>query len=322
MGKAFIRINAEDAYRITIRQHVSKWPDRANGRLKSVVAPVLAPGFALAPKSAVFTIGSCFARNIEIALRDRGLRVPTLDMQLPERELMRGTQLRTGILNKYTPFSMFNEIEQLVRDDDGGRFLVELGEDEYWDGQLHSYETVTRERGLQRRRRIRRLYAEAVAECSVVIVTLGLIEAWWDEAEQLYLNETVPRSAIDRHPGRFFFETLSIDKTIEAVERLVAALHALNPAQRMLITVSPVPLQRSFSGDDVLVANSYSKAALRVAAETVARGFDHIDYFPSYESVMLSDPAAAWEDDLVHVRPDMIEFNVARMLAAYMPDVV
>jgi len=320
MGSAFTRMSAEEAYRTTIRQKASKWPDRASGRLEPVAKPALAPGFTLTPGSSVFTIGSCFARNIEIALRDRGLRIPTLDMQLPERELMKGTGLRTGILNKYTPFSMLNEVEQLARDDDGGRFLIEAGEDAWWDGQLHSHETVTRERGLQRRRRIRRLYAEAAAECAVVIVTLGLIEAWWDEAEQVYVNETVPRHIVERHPGRFFFETLSVEKTIDAVQRLVSALHALNPAQKMLLTVSPIPFQRSFSGSDAIVANAYSKAALRVAAEVAVRGFDHVDYFPSYETVTLSDRALSWEDDLVHVRPDMIDLNVARMLAAYVPD--
>ena len=282
--------------------------------------PLLTPGFTLPRGCSVFTIGSCFARNIEIALRDRGLRIPTLDLQFPPNELMEGTGLRAGILNKYTPFSMLNEVEQLAREDDGGRFLIEVGEDAWWDGQLHSHEPVTRERGLQRRRRIRRLYADAVAESAVVIVTLGLIEAWWDEAEQLYLNDTVPRSVVERHPGRFFFEQLSMDKTVDAVMRLVAALHALNPAQKMLLTVSPVPFQRSFSGSDAMVANSYSKSALRVAAELATRSFDHVDYFPSYETVTLSDRALSWEDDLVHVRSEMIELNVERMIAAYMPD--
>lgn len=320
MGSAFARMSAEEAYRTTIRQKASKWPDRASGRLEPIAAPALAPSFTLPQGCSVFTIGSCFARNIEIALRDRGLRIPTLALQFPPEELMKGTALRTGILNKYTPFSMLNEIEQLGRDDDGGRYLIEVGEDRWWDGQLHSHEPVTRERGLQRRRRIRRLYAEAIAESAVVIVTLGLVEAWWDEAEQIYVNDTIPRHVIDRHPGRFFFETLAVEKTIDAVMRLVTALHALNPAQKMLLTVSPVPFQRSFSGADAMVANSYSKAALRVAAEVATRSFDHVDYLPSYETVTLSEGGSAWEDDLVHVRPDMIELNVARMLAAYMPE--
>jgi hypothetical protein len=322
MPNPFARIAAEEAYRTTLRHRASKWPDRSSDRLEPIARPAVAPSFAIAPGASVLTIGSCFARNIEIALRDRGLRIPTLEMQVPPEELMAGTGLRSGLLNKYTPFSMLNEVEALGNEEDGGRFLIEAGEDAWWDGQLHSHQTVTRERGLKRRRRIRRLYAESIAESAVVIVTLGLIEAWWDEAEQLYLNDTVPRLIMERHPGRFFFETLSPEATIGAVMRLVAGLHARNPAQKMLLTVSPVPLQRSFAGGDAISANSYSKAALRAAAEVASRSFDHVDYFPSYETVTLSEREQAWEDDLVHVQPAMIELNVARMIEAYMPQMV
>lgn len=320
MAEGFGRLAAEDAYRATVRQPAAKWPQRGSTRVQPLAAPAVTPHFQIDRGASVFTIGSCFARNIEIALRDRGLRVPTLDLQLPPEELMKGTGLRTGILNKYTPFSMLNEIEQLDReDDDGGRFLIALGEDAWWDGQLHSHETVTRARGLQRRRRIRRLYADAIAQSALVIVTLGLVEAWWDEAEQVYLNDTVPKHVIDRYPGRFFFELLSPAKVEDAVMRMVVALHARNPTQRMLMTVSPVPLHRSFTGEDVLSANSYSKSALRVAAEMAVRRFDHVDYFPSFESVTLSDRAVAWGEDLAHVTPALIELNVARMIELYIP---
>ena len=319
MESAFGRIAAEEAYRATLGQKASKWPDRASKRIEPVCLPAITPGFAIPPGSSVLTMGSCFARHIELALRDRGIRIPTLGFRVPGEELMAGTGLPTGILNKYTPFAMLNEVEAAARDeDDGRRFLIEAPDGRWWDGQLHSHEPVTLERGLRRRARLRALYRQAIADSAMVIVTLGLIEAWWDEAEQLYLNDTVPRHMIDRHPGRFFFETLSPDKTIAAVVRLVEALHALNPAQKMLLTVSPVPFQRSFSGGDAIVANAYSKAALRVAAETAARGHAHVDYYPSYESVTSSDRAEAWEDDLVHVRPALIQRNVERMLAAYL----
>lgn len=304
---------------MTVRQRSSKWPDRASGRIEPLCLPALSPGFTIQPGASVLTMGSCFARHIEFALKDHGITVPTIGFRVPAEELMAGTGLPTGILNKYTPFSMLNEVEMAASgDDDGRRFLIGTRDGRWWDGQLHSHETVTLERGLKRRRRLRELYVGAIADSAVVIITLGLIEAWWDEAEQIYLNDTVPRSIIDAHPGRFFFETLSVDKTVDAVMRLVAALHRLNPAQKMLLTVSPVPFQRSFSGQDAIVANGYSKAVLRVAAEVAARSHDHVDYYPSYESVTLSERALAWEDDLVHVRPPLIQRNVERMLAAYL----
>jgi hypothetical protein len=66
-----------------------------------------------------------------------------------------------------------------------------------------------------------------------------------------------------------------------------------------------------------MVANSYSKAVLRVAAEQAAAEFDFVDYFPSYESITLSERDHAWTEDNVHVTQRAVETNVGRMVAAY-----
>ena len=314
---AFERIAAEAAYAVTMKTRSSKWPDRASGRIEPLCLPAITPSFTIARGASVFTIGSCFARHIEFALAEYGLTVPTLGFRVPVEELWAGTGMRTGILNKYTPFSMLNEVEFVLGDSDGSEFLIKTGEDRYWDGQLHTTESVPLARALKRRQKVRALYADAIRDSAVVIVTLGLIEAWWDEERQLYLNDTAPKPLVDRYPGRFFFELLPIDKVIAAVRRLIERLHAMNPAQKVLLTVSPVPFVRSFAGKDALTANSYSKSALRVAAEIVTREHDWVDYYPSYESVTSSDRALAWEDDLVHVRLDMVKANVDRMVKSY-----
>lgn len=315
---SFERLPAEKAYAQTMANRSSKWPDRASNRVEPLCLPTITPSFSIARETTIFTIGSCFARHIEFALADAGLNVPTLGFRVPQEELWAGTGLRTGILNKYTPYSMLNEIEFILDQSDGSQFLIETGDDLWWDGQLHTTESVSLARGLKRRRNVRELYDKAIRQSAVVIVTLGLIEAWWDEEKQLYLNETVPLLLTRRHPGRFFFEVLSIEKTVDAVRRLIEQLRMINPAQNVLLTVSPVPFVRSFDGHDAIVANGYSKAALRVAAEIVTREYAWVDYYPSYESVTSSDRARAWDDDLVHVRPDMVKENVDRMLEAYL----
>lgn len=319
---SFERLPADAAYRRTMGNRSSKWPNRSSNRIEPLCAPTIEAGFSISRDASIFTIGSCFARHIEFALADRGLTVPTLNFRVPQEELWAGTGLRTGILNKYTPYSMLNEMEFLLDGSDGSQFLIETGEDRWWDGQLHTTESVSLARGLKRRQKIRELYASALRESSVVIITLGLIESWWDEEKQLYLNETVPLSLAERHPGRFFFEVLSIEKTVAAVRRLIEQLRIINPVHHVLLTVSPVPFVRSFDGKDAIVANGYSKSALRVAAEIVTREYAWVDYYPSYESVTSSDRSKAWEDDLVHVQPDLVEANVSRMLEAYLEPIL
>jgi hypothetical protein len=85
-----------------------------------------------------------------------------------------------------------------------------------------------------------------------------------------------------------------------------------------MITVSPVPLWSTFRAQDVLVANSYSKAVLRAAVESFCADRQHVSYFPSYEFAMLSNPRAVWRrDDYRHVDPVFVDFLVASVLEQF-----
>lgn len=76
---------------------------------------------------------------------------------------------------------------------------------------------------------------------------------------------------------------------------------------RIILTVSPVPLQTTFSGQDCILAITQSKAVLRCAAEALASSFGRaVDYFPSFEIVQ-SGGLAAFEDDFIHVRRDVVK---------------
>ncbi|MBC7738901.1 MAG: GSCFA domain-containing protein, partial [Candidatus Saccharibacteria bacterium] len=59
----------------------------------------------------------------------------------------------------------------------------------------------------------------------------------------------------------------------------------VNPALRVLLTVSPVPLTATATRDHVLVATTYSKSVLRAVAGDVAASHAQVDYFPSYEII-------------------------------------
>ena len=50
------------------------------------VWPELHPGFRIRPGETIFTIGSCFARNIERHLEAVGCRVPMMEFRLPPEE--------------------------------------------------------------------------------------------------------------------------------------------------------------------------------------------------------------------------------------------
>src|SRR5690242_16481135 len=91
------------------------WPTHNTGRLKPFYDPNLSPRFRLKRGSTIFTIGSCFARNIEEHLAPLGFDIPMADFGVPEGEWpARPFARRAGILNKYTPPSMLQEVLQTL----------------------------------------------------------------------------------------------------------------------------------------------------------------------------------------------------------------
>jgi hypothetical protein len=314
------RIPAEVAFANSASNEFSKWPGRGPGsRLGPIVKPKVTPTFKLEKGEAILTIGSCFARHIEMALQERGYKVPSLAFRVPKEELARGTYMMSGLLNKYTPFSMLNEIEFSFSDDSGEKFIIDYDDrDGFLDAQLHTNSLVSLDRAIERRGELKAFFRSAVEQSRIVIITLGLIEGWWDDHSKVYLNQTPSARMVKKYPNRFFFDRLTYDEALSATRRLVTALKDHGRSQqKILLTVSPVPIQRTFDTSDVIISNTYSKSVLRVVAETVSEESDWVDYYPSYESVMLSDRDTAWEDDLLHVRRDVVNYNVGEMLQVY-----
>jgi tetratricopeptide (TPR) repeat protein len=196
------------------------------------------------------------------------------------------------------------------------RHGVEMSRSRFVDLQLpNSFRPAPRELVEKRRELIGEIYRK-LASSQVVIVTLGLVEAWFDKRSGLYINRTPPKRASD--PARFELHVLDYADVVRALEEMVGLLDQVCPRDyRLVLTVSPVPLTATFTEDDVAVANSYSKSVLRAAVEPFVASRPHIEYFPSYESVLLTDRSVAFGDDQVHVRHNIVRFNVDRMIARY-----
>jgi GSCFA family len=105
---------ADEAFDNIIRnREPCLWPTSDSARLEPFYRPALSPRFRLKPRSSIFTIGSCFARNIEEHLAPLGFDVPMAAFGVPEQEWpARPFARRAGILNKYTPPSMLQEVVQ------------------------------------------------------------------------------------------------------------------------------------------------------------------------------------------------------------------
>jgi hypothetical protein len=107
----------------------------------------------------------------------------------------------------------------------------------------------------------------------------------------------------------------------EAYNAMAAMIKILmergKPDKKILLTVSPIPLFATFTGMDVIIANSYGKNMLRTVAQQLDSEFDCVDYFPSYEIVQYSRSPNTWHEDLIHVTEDIVRGVVTVMLENY-----
>jgi hypothetical protein len=119
----------------------------------------------------------------------------------------------------------------------------------------------------------------------ILVFTLGLTEAWVSKTDGACfpLCPGVAGGVFD--PALHEFRNLRMADVRAQIGAFVARLHAVNPGARLVLTVSPVPLAATASGNHVLPATLYSKSALRAAAQEAAEDLPGVHYFPSYEIV-------------------------------------
>jgi hypothetical protein len=298
------------------------WSD-AGRRLVPQVWPAFTPRFGIPAAGSVFTVGSCFARNIEEHVSRLGFRVPTLEFSVPEAERAGGRG--NAVLNKYTPAAIRQEFEWTRRVlEAGGTVAPEhvaplafpCAGGQQIDLQLGGFRPVSPQRLLARRQALYEVFRHLfTADC--VVLTLGLVEAWIDETTGLAIQQAPVQPAFRRSLQRFSFRRLDFASCRADVQAAIDTVRAVNPSATFLITTSPVPLDRTFTDDDVITATMYGKSVLRAVCGEIVAANERVDYFPSYESVMLTRDWSVFQSDRRHVSDVFVGKIVRRLLDTY-----
>ena len=302
-------IDGRDAWHNASANRHSRWnhvADRFDAEFMSIFAE---PKFEISQSDRVFCIGSCFARNVEEHMIYRDFDVLSKKIVSPKSEF--GNR-PTGIVNKYTTHSILNEIAWLGQAPNWQDILVQSAEG-WMDFQLHTDAPVSISRALERRKYINEEYFTRIADASLLIITLGLIETWYDSHSGAHLNVSPSFALIKGYPGRFQMKRTTVAENYDNLVEIRRHVKNVSPKCKMIITVSPVAMAATFSGEDVVQANTYSKSVLRVAAQQLVDAYDDIDYFPSYELAMMSPRAKAFHKDCLHVS----EFAIRRIIDAF-----
>jgi hypothetical protein len=264
--------------------------------------PSVHPSFKIPRDSNFFMMGSCFARGLENALSNQGLRVLSLSRKFDAFNSTEKTQ-PLGVTNRYNTASMLNEFRWAL--DPNSPFpqeaIIDLGDGTAIDPHMNPVLDLADRATTLRRREI---FSEVVAELvnvDMLVLTLGLTEVWTDRQLGLAMNVAPILPMIRTAPDRFVYRRQRYAESLHNLNEIHRLMRTYGkPGHKIVVTVSPVPLIATFTTEDVVVANTYSKSVLRAVATDFAEAHANVDYFPSYEIVMNSKFETSWTEDKRH----------------------
>jgi len=260
---------------------------------------LVTPRFAITAQTRIATAGSCFAQHIARWLRGAGCRVldgEPAPASMPAQVAARwGYGLYSGRYgNIYTARQLRELLEEialgaapdprLVWQRPDGRHVDALRPTIEPEGMESPAEVL-----LHREWHLERV-AQVLRRTDLLIFTLGLTEGWEDTATGRILPVCPGVGAGRFDPARHVFRNAGHAAVLADLHAVHALLQRFRPGMRLLLTVSPVPLTATASGEHVLTATAWSKAVLRAAAGEFVAGVAAADYFPSFE--LVTQPAA------------------------------
>lgn len=143
---------------------------------------------------------------------------------------------------------------------------------------------------------------DVFTQCDWLVFTLGLTEGWRSKQDGAVYPVAPGVSGGQFDPAKYEFVNFTAQEVQADLDLFIRQLQKVNPKAQILLTVSPVPLVATYEKRHVWVSTTFSKAALRVAADAIERQFDNVIYFPSFE--IITSPAAGgryYADDLRQV---------------------
>lgn len=316
-----------DAWKIAAKNRFSRYPkaEKDADRLLPYASPQPSPTFKIKDTDKIFTIGSCFAREVDKALIAAGINVISRNgMPSDAANIILGAD---AVFNKYTVQSMANEMEWALNPNasfPGDDAFLQVKDNCFVDLQLGDLKIDLDKEQIKTVRDGLEIAMKNAAEADIFIATLGLAEAWFDNELGIYLNITPDYKLCQKYVGRFEHHILDYNDIYAGVEKLCSTVRSFGkPGVKFLLTVSPVALHTTFRGEDILVANTYSKAVQRAALEEYILKHDDADYFPSFETVTLTPADVAWsKKDFRHVNPYVVRRIMSSVLSEYMENPV
>jgi hypothetical protein len=263
----------------------------------------------IAPHQKVATMGSCFAQHLGKHIQTIGLNYFVAESAPSGMEALEAKARNYGAFsarygNVYTvrqatqlfarAFGTFSPVDDVWEKGSGyvDAFRPQMESD------VFATVAEVRESAREHLQYVRDVFSQ----CDWLVFTLGLTEAWRSKQDGAVYPLAPGVSGGEFEAGKYEFANFTAQEVQADLKTLVRQLHEVNPKAHVLLTVSPVPLIATYEKRHVWVSTTFSKAALRVAADVVERRFRNVIYFPAFE--VITSPTAGgryYADDLRQV---------------------
>jgi len=236
-----------------------------------------------------FTMGSCFARNISRALNQNGYVSNHMEISEAINTTFANRAFVDFLAGDSRPGSVSERIRELLPPNWSAENTLQL-----------------------------------IRTSDVFVITLGVAPAFFDRTTAEFV---LPRHTLLNSRAlaeKFRFRTTSVQENVDNVLYFIKFIRSLSNTTRIVITVSPVPLQASFEFESCVVADCLSKSTMRLTAHEVVNnsGLDNIVYWPSFEifrwagssasSFYAADDGAAW-----HVSEEKVNQTISAFIDVF-----
>lgn len=269
------------------------WKVGAASKTADEITDLWAPKFPVRKGENIVTFGSCFAQSFSKALVARGMSWLDAEPAPPFLEAEEALEYNYGVFsvrtgNIYTAASLRQWLSWAAGDEQAPQVSWEK-DGRFYDPFRPAVEPegfASHEELLEMREVTIAALRRAVEETGVFVFTMGLTEAWRD-IEGGFVYAMCPGVIAGEFDAtRHELVNFTYPDIFADMEAAFAILRRLNPQIKAMLTVSPVPLTATATGQHALVANTYTKNTLRSVAGGLSMAHDDVDYFPSYELVV------------------------------------
>lgn len=288
----------------------------------SDVSPLVAAPFQILETDKIATAGSCFAQHIANHLSKSGFNYLVTERENPRFEFeSRGynygvfTARYGNIYTSRQLVQLFNRVYGNFQPKDiswknAKNQWVDPFRPQIQPNGFESEAEILADRE-QHFAKVR----EAFETLDYFVFTLGLTELWRSKEDGAVYPVCPGVSGGEFSSERYEFYNLSCSEVILDMKCFIEKLRSVNPQAKIILTVSPVPLIASASGEHVLSATVLSKSILRVAAGQLQSELNDVFYFPAYEIITGSfNRGRYFEDDLRSVTSE----GVSHVMSVFM----